>query len=62
MNRIPNLERDIKQQQLISGVYNNLFQIAQQFQEPETISSSATEVQFVSFEQALKELVDLKKS
>jgi hypothetical protein len=59
--RIPNLQKDKDQQSLISSVYNNLSNIAQTLNPHEDISSQ-NEIRFVSFEEALRELKELKSS
>jgi hypothetical protein len=59
--RIPNLQKDKDQQSLISSVYNNLSNIAQTLN-PQEDMPLQNEIRFVSFEEALKELKELKSS
>lgn len=59
---LPKFQKDPEQQKLISSVYQQLSEIAQPYLENNNQNSSQQTVKFVSFEDALKELVSLKKS
>lgn len=59
--RIPNLQKDHEQQKLINSVYTNLSKLGQ-ILNPQQDTQDSNEIRFVSFEEALKELKELKGS
>jgi hypothetical protein len=62
--KIPNLQKDLEQQALINSIYQNLASIAEPFVKNDTKEENNNKflIKFVTFEDALKELSELKKT